>query len=154
QTFRTLDSWMFVRQKRYAKRAHPTKAWVWHKGRYWGKLNPKRHDPWVFGDIYSGHFLLTFSWFPIAHHIPVKGLASPDDPALTAYWAQREARKATNLSPTVQSLAHRQWRVCYWCGASLFNGEEIHKHHLIPLAEGGKNDHTNIVLVHLYCHQQ
>jgi RNA-directed DNA polymerase len=153
KTFQTLDDWMFLRQKRYAKRMHPNKPWAWRKGRYWGKLNPTRNDAWVFGDIRSGHFLLKFKWFPIQRHIPVKGLASPDDPALTAYWTQREARKVKNLQPAMQAMANRQWRVCYRCGESLFNGEEIHKHHLIPLAEGGQDDHTNIVLVHLYCHQ-
>lgn len=154
KTFRTLDHWMFRRQKRHAKRTYPDKTWTWHKGRYWGKLNPARNDHWVFGDIHSGHFLLKFSWFQIQRHIPVKGLASPDNPALKDYWAKREARKVKNLQPAMQSMANRQWRVCYRCGESLFNGEEIHKHHLIPLAEGGKDDHSNIVLVHLYCHQQ
>jgi RNA-directed DNA polymerase len=154
KTFGQLDTWMFRRQQRYAQRTHPNKTWTWQQGRYWGKLNPARNDHWVFGDIRSGPYLLKFSWFRIRRHIPVKGMASPDDPALKTYWAQREAHKVKNLQPDIQPLAHRQWRVCYRCGESLFNGEEIHKHHLIPLAEGGKDDHSNIVLVHLYCHQQ
>jgi len=154
KSFQTLDHWMFTRQICHVKRLHRNKSWQWLKTHYWGKFNPDRHDRWVFGDIQSGHYLLKFQWFSIQRHCMVKGAASPDDPSLRDYWIQRTAQQVKRLPPALRSFAQRQWRVCYHCGESLFNGEEIHAHHLIPLAEGGTDDHTNIVLVHLYCHQQ
>ena len=51
-----------------------------------------RRDRWVFGDRDSGAYLLKFAWTKITRHTLVKGWASPDDPALTSYWAARRRR--------------------------------------------------------------
>jgi 5-methylcytosine-specific restriction endonuclease McrA len=38
--------------------------------------------------------------------------------------------------------------------STLFNDEELHVHHRIPKAQGGKDTYGNLVLVHAFCHQQ
>ena len=154
ETFAKLDYWMFQRALRYAKRTHPRKPWAWRKARYWGKLNPKRQDIWVFGDKRSGAYLLKFAWFGFKPHILVKGTASPDDPALRRYWEQRERRQVQLLPPRLHKLAEGQQGRCLVCGASLFNEEALHIHHRTPRSQGGESGHTNLALVHLYCHQQ
>src|SRR5215471_12178716 len=123
---------MFQREVRYAKRTHPNKPWKWLKGRYWDKLNPKRNDTWVFGDKTQETYLLKFSWFKIERHTMVKGKASPDDPALQEYWQKRQKAKAKDLIPNQQKLAKDQKYVCRVCGVTLFNGEELHEHHIQP----------------------
>src|SRR5436305_3318546 len=40
------------------------------------------------------------------------------------------------------------------CFESLFNDEEIQVHHRLPRSLGGNNSYSNLVLVHLLCHQQ
>jgi len=152
--FGKLDHWMNQRAMRYAKRAHPTKPKHWWKRRYFGRLNPSRQDNWVFGDKQSGAYLLKFRWFPIERHILVKGRASPDDPSLKNYWLMREKTKAKILTPSKRRLAHRQNGLCPRCGDSLFNDEEVEKHHIVPKKEGGTNTYDNLELVHLFCHQQ
>ncbi|NOT53087.1 MAG: group II intron reverse transcriptase/maturase [Deltaproteobacteria bacterium] len=152
--FSKLDSWMFHREKRYANRAHPTKPGYWKKKKYWGRLNPSRKDNWVFGDKNTGIVLQKFAWFPIERHVMVKGESSPDDPRLTEYWAKRNAEKRKDLAPSLQKVAQNQKCVCPVCRESLFNGEELHTHHVIPKSQGGKDTYTNLKLVHLYCHQQ
>ncbi len=87
-------------------------------------------------------------------HILVKGNSSPDDPSLKEYWQQRNLAKAKNHTKSIQKIAQKQGCVCPICGDSLFNGEEIHKHHEIPRIDGGKHTYSNFQLVHLYCHQQ
>ena len=47
----------------------------------------------MFGDRNSGAYLHKLAWTRIIRHQMVKGAASPDDPALTEYWAKRR-RKA------------------------------------------------------------
>src|SRR5947207_1452268 len=69
RTFLKLDHWMLRRAVRYARRAHPNKSMRWCVNRYWGQLNPKMNDPWVFGDKDSGRYLQKFSWFPIERHV-------------------------------------------------------------------------------------
>lgn len=145
---------MFNRCVRYAKFAHPTKPWRWHRSKYWGELNPTRKDRWVFGDKSSGTYLIKLSWTPIQRHVLVKGAASPDDPTLRGYWTRRERRKIGTLPPRLIGLAHSQQGRCVHCGASLYNGEALHRHHLLPKSEGGTDERSNLRLVHLYCHQQ
>jgi RNA-directed DNA polymerase len=153
-TFRTLDDWMFTRAVRYVKAKHPTKLWQWQRNRYWGPWNPQRHDHWVCGDKRTGVFLLKFSWFSIRRHVLVRGTASPDDPALRAYWQARERAKSWALPPRKRAVARAQGYLCEQCGESLFNGEPLHTHHVVPKARGGRDDPSNLKLLHLYCHQQ
>ncbi|MGQ4809829.1 hypothetical protein NKDENANG_03265 [Candidatus Entotheonellaceae bacterium PAL068K] len=51
-------------------------------------------------------------------------------------------------------MAARQKDKCPICSDSLHNGEEIHSHHVVPKSNGGKDTLSNLILVHLYCHQQ
>src|SRR5437588_697455 len=106
------------------------------------------------GDTRTGAYLLKFGWFPIERHILVRGTASPDDPSLRDYWRMRAARKATAYAASVQTMARRQHHVCPVCGDSLFNGEELQKHHIHPRKAGGMDSYANLLLVHLMCHQQ
>lgn len=154
ECFSLLDSWMFRRHWRYAKHMHPKKNNEWRKRRYWGRLNLERQDNWVFGNKDTGDFLLKFSWFNIKRHTLIKGKASPDDPTLKSYWIDREKDKIKVLTPSHQKLAKKQGLICPNCGQSLFNGEEIHKHHKVPKSVGGKDTYSNLQLVHLLCHQQ
>jgi RNA-directed DNA polymerase len=99
-------------------------------------------------------YLLKFGWFKIERHTLVKGRSSPDDPQLREYWKGREKAKANNISPRKRRLVKNQGYVCPLCGVSLFNDEELHIHHRRPKAKGGTDEVENLLLVHLYCHQQ
>ena len=155
-TFETLDYWIFDRCVRHVRSNHSRKGWRWCRQKYWGRLNPERADRWVFGDKSAGAYLLKLSWTPIKRHVLVKGSASPDDPALRGYWLERERRKLdeAHLPPNLMGLARAQRGRCSYCGASLFNGEALNRHHLLPKAEGGTDERSNLRLLHLYCHQQ
>jgi RNA-directed DNA polymerase len=154
RTFHKLDHWLWQKQVGYVKHKHPNKGWHWWRTRYWGKLHPQRQDSWVFGDKHNGYYLQKFTWFKIKRHVMVKGRASPDDPNLQEYWKGREQTKVQNLSAFQQRLAQSQHYICPVCNLSLFNGEELHEHHLKPKSKGGKAERVNLRLVHYYCHQQ
>lgn len=154
EAFQKLDKWMFLREKRYAKRMHPNKSQRWHKNRYWGRLNLDREDNGVFGNKETGYFLLKLSWFNIQRHALVKGTSSPDDPDLRQYWKDKEKEKSKILIPSYQKIAKKQSYQCPVCDESLFNGEVFHCHHKIPRHQNGKNNYANLELVHYYCHQQ
>ena len=74
----------------------------------------------MFGDRDSGAYLLKFSWTKIVRHQLIKGRASPDDPTLDSYWAQR--RRKTTPPPvdamTVRLLQAQHGR-CTICGGLL-----------------------------------
>jgi RNA-directed DNA polymerase len=153
KVFSALDNWMFLKAVRWVNRTHPQKPNAWRRARYWGHLHPNRADQWVFGNKAVGAYLLKFKWFKIERHVIVRGTASPDDPTRRAYWAERLRAKARGLTPSKRHIAARQQHVCPACGQSLFNGEELQTHHLVPRAQGGTDAYTNLALVHYFCHQ-
>jgi len=154
RTFHALDKFMYEREWRYANHTHPNKSKKWKKNRYWGKLNAKRDDTWVFGDKHTGAHLPKYAWTRIERHTKVKGRASPDDPALKDYWAHRNKARATSLVPSQQRIARDQDHVCPVCGETLFNDEELQKDHVRPRHKGGKDSYGNYQLLHVDCHKQ
>ena len=84
----------------------------WVVGRYFGKFNKFRNDRWVSGDRGSGAYLVRFSWTGIERHVPVKGAASPDDPALASYWAERRTKIKPPLNGYTLRLLARQAGRC------------------------------------------
>ena len=156
KVFESLDAWMHKRARRYAKRMHPKKNETWRKERYFGRFNLKRNDKWVFGDFSSGIHLLKFSWFKVKRHVLVPGLSSPDDPnpEVQQWFRVKRKRQSQNYKSSEQKLAKKQNYVCPKCKESLFNGEQLHIHHIIPKSIGGKDTYNNLQLVHLFCHQQ
>jgi RNA-directed DNA polymerase len=154
RVFNIMDTFMFTRAWRYAKRMHANKGAQWRIKKYWGRLNLNRNDQWVFGYKKTGVYLFKFVWTKIERHILLRGTASPDDPKLKAYWKMREKAKIKNLLPSNQKIAIRQAYVCPVCKTSLFEGEQLHTHHVIPKEKGGKDTYLNLRLIHENCHRQ
>jgi RNA-directed DNA polymerase len=154
EVFQELDYFMWRREYRYVKHTHPKKSWTWRKRHYWGRFHPKRNDHWVFGSLKTGQYLLKFSWFTIERHVLVRGKASLDDPSLQDYWKRRNIHEAKYLAPSKQRLARRQRYLCPQCGESLFKGEALQVHHIVPRRQGGQDTYRNLTLRHLYCHHQ
>ena len=146
---------------RWAKRRHPNKSkkWVYH--RYFGSFQGNK---WTFMCRGTGrkgkkqlHVLYNISSTPIIRHIKVKGKSSPDDPSLREYWQNRSRKfgeKYWAKGSKYEQIAKFQTGKCPVCGESLFNGEEIETHHIVPVAEGGLDDLENLMHLHKACHKQ
>jgi RNA-directed DNA polymerase len=94
EVFSALDRYLWRLIYKWAKQTHPKKAKHWIVNRYFARFNRSRSDRWVFGDRNSGAYLVKHAWTPIVRHQMVKAGSSPDDPALTEYWATRRRRAA------------------------------------------------------------
>ena len=123
KVFRTLDEYMWILTCKWATWRHHNKSKYWIVGRYFGKFNKFRNDRWVFGDRDSGACLVKFSWTAIERHVPVKGTASPDDPALTRYWATRRRTRLPLDNYTLRLLT-RQAGCCPICGDHLLTPDQ------------------------------
>jgi len=122
--FGWLDHYMWKLLYKWARWRHKNKPRRWIVGRYFGKFNKFRNDRWVFGDRDSGAYLVKFSWTAIQRHVPVKGAASPDDPALTAYWAGRRKKVKLPLDRYTLHLLARQDGLCPLCGDPLLTADQ------------------------------
>jgi hypothetical protein len=67
---------------------------------------------WVLGDRDTGAYLTKFAWTKIVRHVPVRGGASPDDPALTEYWAKRRRKRHSPLDEHTLRLLRTQGGRC------------------------------------------
>jgi len=126
--FDALDDHMWKLTYKWAAWTHPHKGKRQVVRRYFGRFVPSRRDRWVFGDRDSGAYLLKFSWTKITRHTLVKGWASPDDPALTSYWAARRRRGRPPLDPPRLRLLQQQRGRCPLCGQLLLHADQEPHH--------------------------
>ena len=124
EVFSSLDTYVWSLLYKWARWRHKNKPRRWVVARYFGKFNKFRNDHWVFGDRGSGGYLVKFSWTGIERHVPVKGAASPDDPALASYWAERRNKVRPPLDRYTQRLLARQAGLCPLCGDYLLSAEQ------------------------------
>ncbi len=124
KVFHSLDAYAWRLTFKWAKWRHRNKPRAWIIGRYFGKFNRFRNDHWVFGDRDSGIYLVKFSWTGITRHVMVKGSASPDDPALAEYWAERRKKVKPPLDAYTLRLLTRQDARCTLCGEHLLTVDQ------------------------------
>jgi RNA-directed DNA polymerase len=122
--FGSLDNHLWHLTCKWATWRHNNKPERWVVARYFGKFNTFRNDHWVFGDRDSGACLVKFSWTAIQRHVPVTGAASPDDPALASYWAERRKKVKPPLDRYSLRLLSRQDGLCPLCGDHLLSADQ------------------------------
>jgi len=124
RVFAALSDYLWKLTYKWACWSHPNKPRYWIVGRYYGKFSKFRADRWVFGDRDTGAYLPKPSWTGIVRHTLVKGGASPDDPALARYWADRRQKVKPPLDPHTVRLLSRQDGRCTSCGENLLTPDQ------------------------------
>lgn len=107
--------------------------------------------------VFSGGVIFANNTNPIIRHVKVRGAASPFDGELTEYWERRQTKQGKTYwakgSKYEQVAIKQNWK-CPNCRQSLFNGEEIETHHIVPVKDGGSDDAENLIHLHSACHKQ
>jgi RNA-directed DNA polymerase len=124
RVFHSLDTYLWRLTFKWARWQHRNKPRSWIVDRHFGAFNRFRNDRWVFGDRDSGAYLIKFSWTSITRHVMVKGTASPDDPALASYWAERRKKVKPPLDSYTLRLLTRQDARCPLCGEHLLTADQ------------------------------
>lgn len=161
ETFAYISNRIWQYLWRWARRRHPNKNTKWVRKRYFKTINNVK---WTFACTTSNRrgkddllFIYPIANIPIERHIKVKGEASLDDPSLNDYWEKRHQKFGKSYweknSRNYKIAQTQNWQ-CPNCGAPLFNGEEINTHHIVPVAQGGLDDISNLQHLHAACHKQ
>ena len=161
ETFSYISHRMWRYLWRWAKRRHPNKNTTWVRKRYFKTING---DRWTFCVSTTDRRgkeknlpLYPIAYTPIERHIKVKRDASPDNPSLKEYWEKRHQKYGKSYwernSRNYKIAQNQNWK-CPICGEPLFNGEEIDTHHIVPVAQGGRDDIENLQHLHRACHKQ
>ena len=165
-TFSKIDNLVYNKLRRWIKSRHPNKTLKWCEERYFHltkekKLNgDKREDKWVFSTpsdvpnspVAGTHELWKHAWTPIERHIKIEGTRSPYD-GDWRYWSKRRG-EYPGTPKRVATLMKRQKGKCTRCGLYFKDGDVEEVDHIIPKAEGGKDDYKNLQLLHRHCHHQ
>ena len=172
RVFNELDSHVWKLTYKWANFTHPHKGKRWITSRYFGAFNSSRRDRWVFGDRDSGAYLIKFAWTKITRHTLVKGWASPDDPALTDYWAARRRRGRPPLDRARLRLVLKQRGRCPLCGELLLHADtepqhpddwalwitatsKAIRHHAVIVDAGPESlGYTAFRLIHTHCQRR
>lgn len=155
KTFRAVDDYNHRKGSKWLRLTHPTKSQKWIKRNYYGRLRMDKQDRWVMGNLQTGTHITKLVWLNIKRHAPILHGASPDNPEQCEYWKQRNFKQVEYLPHARHKrLAKRQKGNCLVCRDTLFNGEDLHIHHILPKAEGGTDLYRNLALLHVVCHQQ
>jgi RNA-directed DNA polymerase len=160
ETFNRLDSLLWWRLTRWARRRHPTKSPKWVAEKYWATIDgrsefavrtPTEDDTPRWARLYR------LADTEIVRHQKVKGGYNPFDPRWEAYGEELRAKRL------LKSMAYRkQWASlflsqhgqCALCGGVLTEESGWHDHHLVPRVAGGSDALSNRVLLHPVCHVQ
>ena len=146
---------------RWAKRRHPNKNTTWIRKAYFKTV---KGNKWTFAGNVSTRLekeilvsLYPIAYTPIERHVKVKGEASPEDPSLKEYWYKRNQKLGKSYyaqgSKYYLIAQNQNWK-CPICGEPLLNGESIETHHIVPVAQGGLDDISNLQHLHTPCHKQ
>jgi RNA-directed DNA polymerase len=120
--YTTLDHHLWRHLYTWGLHRHRNKGRKWVTTRYFGTFNKTRNDKWVFGDRTSGAYLHKYAWTKIVRHVVVTGRASPDDPALAQYWADRRRKQpAPQLAGSWHAALRAQQGNCHLCGNQLLD---------------------------------
>ena len=148
ETFSKLDNLVYMRLRRWGKRRHPNKSHKWVANKYWQSIKTRK---WVFATK-DGLRLTQYSDTSIVRHVKVKGKASPYDGDMV-YWSSRTG-KHPEMPKRKAKLLKAQKGKCSYCGHHFRTGDLSEEDHIVPTAQGGKNEFKNLQLLHKHCHDQ
>jgi len=159
QTFSKLDSLIFWRLWRWAKRRHSRKSADWIRKKYFRSIGGQN---WVFAYPYKNgkgerqfRRLYGLAETAIVRHKRLPGEYQPYDAAHELKWeALRVQRMQHKLRYRGQilSIFRRQKGLCALCGHAISKETGWHDHHVIRRVDGGPDTLSNRVLLHPNCH--
>jgi len=82
----------------------------------------------------------------------VKGTASPYDRELDVYWSLRTETHG-GFNTRERTLLKRQKGFCTWCKGPI-KDSIVEVDHIIPKKLGGRDEYSNLQLLHRVCHTQ
>ncbi len=161
QAYSRMESLLFWRLMRWARRRHPMKSADWIRRRYWRTVEGRN---WVFAaDINAKDGgkdvveLYSLANTPIERHRKIKGAYQPYDPQWEMYGETlRQERMLKSMSYRKQwaRLYLDQSGLCALCGYEMDIETGWHDHHIEYRVAGGSDALGNRVLLHPNCHAQ
>ena len=150
--FKKLSNLLWNRLWRWGKRRHPNKSRKWIARKYWDL----KDKGWRFTSKSKDfkYFLPKHADFSCGKiWVKVKESRSPFDGDET-YWSTRMGDRYLTSDPQKSRLLKKQKGKCGKCGLNFHPEDLTEKHHIKEKSKGGNNSDSNLVLLHLHCHDK
>ncbi|HGJ5862629.1 MAG TPA: group II intron reverse transcriptase/maturase [Arsenophonus nasoniae] len=161
--FASVDHQIWRALWQWALRRHPNKGKRWIMRRYFHNMDTRR---WVFAVETSDwgdnrkrllKSLRKASDTPIVRHKAIRMEANPFDPQWEIYFEARISHKMQNYLKGKRKLYNlwvNQKGQCPVCHQLIVKERGWHIHHIIRRVDGGKNESSNLLMVHPNCHNK
>jgi RNA-directed DNA polymerase len=162
ETFAKVDHEIWKTLWQWAKRRHLNKGNRWVKDKYFITMENRN---WVFStNLTKGEGgtrmlkLILASDTKIIRHVKIKSNANPFDPAQENYFEKRLGERMNSGSVPGRVKWLRLWwrqdKECPSCHGKITEETGWNIHHVIPKCEGGRDNTSNLVMLHPNCHRQ
>lgn len=161
ETFAKVDSETWKTLWQWARRRHPNKGKRWIRARYYKAVENRK---WVFAAETSTPdgrrkriSLVNPCDTKIQRHVKIRGEANPYDPKQETYFEDRLGWKMKDSLTGKVKLLRLWWnqdKRCPICEERITKESGWNVHHILPKSEGGKDNPSNLVMVHPNCHKQ
>ena len=163
EIFHSLDAFIWKQVWRWCKRRHPKKSSAWVKRKY---FHSKGGRNWAFGTETKQFepggqrkwmWLYSASNIHIRRHVKIRAEANPYDQEWEEYFRTRHVRIMKQSLQGRQKL-NKVWLsqkgICPNCSMPITRETPWDVHHKTRRVDGGKNNVTNLVMLHINCHRQ
>lgn len=144
--FIKLDHWIYMKMLKWVKL---------HKGSMRRKLSNylirTSSRKWNWG-LSLTQKIINLGEIPIIEMRPLKLDKNPYLIDNLEYFNKRREKLIGAKFRAAVYRVHKQ--ICPICGESLYNGENVELHHIIPRSQGGKYSIENVLPLHEICHKQ
>lgn len=158
KTFGKIDSLLWHKLLRWAKRRHSNKSTKWVIDKYFSK-RPNRKSAYFGKD--NQVFRLSNIRIKKSRHIKVRAGKRVYNRNDALYWKMLEEKRAKSQligNGKFTTLFRKQKGICGYCNTPIthtdIEKQETHIHHIIPKAQGGSNSYSNLRLMHAECHRE
>jgi RNA-directed DNA polymerase len=150
--FSEIDNLLWNKLRIWAARRHPRKSAKWVEKKYYTQIGGENSVFSFKGRDRKTVRLINHSATKIVRHVKVQESRSPYDGDYI-YWGSRLS-KYPEMPPRISFLLRKQKGKCTHCNLHFTVNDKLEVDHITPKSLGGKNDYTNLQLLHKHCHDQ
>lgn len=156
ETFNGVDSELYHKTYRWAKRRHPKKSKKWVELKYFANGTGKERKPILRLNDGQGLHIEKLSYIPINRFVKIRNGMRVYDRSISEYWKEREYTNAYQqiYSVKIERLYKKQKGKCASCNLTIKDMSDVHAHHVIPKECGGTDELNNLRLLHPECHRE
>ncbi|AJR06847.1 group II intron reverse transcriptase/maturase [Photobacterium gaetbulicola] len=159
ETFKYIDYRIWKMLWQWCKRIHLNRRKRWIKEKYFKTVGDRN---WVFSapkpNGEGGHYrLLSAARVKVDKHVKIRALANcylPEDEQYFERLKVQRLKKSLAGNMKLWKIAIRQDYKCAICNQSFHWEDNWDVHHIIRRVDGGSDNSSNLMMLHINCHRQ